>query len=469
MRNSLLGLLLSFVIAAFWLAVPAGCGNIIPPTGGPRDTIPPVLLSVTPPDSTVNFRGTEIIFTFDEELDDPRDTRNNLIFTPLFENDPQLTTRGKILTLKFRDSLQPNTTYVINFGESIIDITEGNAVDNFTYTLSTGPVLDSLEIRGRVLLAETGMVDSTMIVVLHTDLADTAVRDRRPQYVTKLDRNGYFRFGNLPKDTFAVYAIGDAAVSKRYQRPQNQLFAFHDTTVISGETDSLLLYAYKEPAPVTTSASLPAITTRVAGSDRRLRFTPGTTTQQDLQKDFILTFPVPLQTFDSSKIHLTTDSTFTSQNFTGILDTARKEVRIKTEWKEGTLYHLVLEQDFAADTAGRQLLKADTLSFTTKKTEDYATVSMRFKNIDTARNPVALLFLNDRVLYAASIRSGSFHQDFVQPGEYRVRILYDTNGNGKWDPGKFFGSEKKQPELVEIIDRPFTLRANVDNEFDVLL
>lgn len=467
MRKGLLLFLLSFIIAAFWLMIPGGCGNIIPPTGGPRDTIGPSLLSATPPDSTVNFRENQIVFTFDEELDDPRDTRNNVIFTPLFENDPEITTRGKALTLKFRDSLQPNTTYVINFGQSVIDITEGNAVKNFTYTFSTGPVLDSLEIHGRVLLAENGQVDSTLIVVLHTDPSDTAVRDRRPQYVTKLDRNGYFHFGNLPKDTFAIYAIGDAAVSKRYQRPQNQLFAFDDTTIISGETDSLLMYAYREPAPP-VAASLPGNTTRIPGSDRRLRFSPGTTTQQELQQDFVLTFPVPLRTFDSSKIHLAADSVFTRQNFTTAFDTSRKEVRIKTQWKEATPYHLILEQDFATDTAGRQLLKADTLSFITKKIADYASISIRFKNVDTSRNPVALFVLNDQIVFSAPIKSGVFNRNFVQPGEYRVRILYDTNGNGKWDPGKFFG-EKRQPELVEIIGRQFTIRANFDNEFDVIL
>lgn len=465
-KGFILSLVASLITVLFWISVPTGCANIVPPSGGPRDSLPPVLLNASPPDSTINFRGNQIVFTFDEELDDPRDTRNNLIFTPTFEREPEISTRGKVLTLKFLDTLEANTTYVINFGESVIDITEGNAVKNFTYAFSTGPVLDSLEISGRVLLAENGQVDSTLIVVLHKDLADTAVRDRRPQYVTKLDRNGYFRFGNLPKDTFAIYAIGDAAIGQRYQRPPGQVFAFNNTPVVAGESDSLLLYGYKEVTSVSATAT--AATTRIPANDRRLRFTPGTTGQQELMEDFVLTFPVPLRTFDSSKIHLATDSVFTPASFTAAADSSNRVVRIKTQWKEGTSYHLILEQDFATDTSGRQLLKTDTVSFVTKKREDYGSVSFRAKNVDSSRNPVVQFVLNGKIVFSTSIKSGVFREELFQPGEYSVRILYDTNGNGQWDPGKFFG-QKRQPELVELIERPFTVKPNWDNEFEVLL
>lgn len=470
MRKSFVLTGLSIIVAAiFWTVVPTGCANMVPPSGGPRDSLAPVLLTVTPADSTVNFKAQEIIFTFDEELDDPRDIRNNLIQTPIYETMPELATKGKVLTLKFNDSLEANTTYVINFGQSIIDITEGNAVRNFTYVFSTGPYLDSLELRGRVLLAENGQVDSTLTVILHKDLSDSAVRLKDPQYITKLDRNGYFRIGNLPGDTFAVYAIGNNA--KRYQKASasSTLFAFLDSTVIAGSTDSLLLYAYRELLPVTRSGST-GPTARIPSTDRRLRFTPSTTSQQELLTDFTLTFPVPLRTFDSTKIRLFTDSVFTPAVFTGTLDTSNTEVRIKTQWKEGTAYHLELQQDFATDTSGRQLLKTDTVSFVTKKKEDYGSVSIRLRNLDTTRNPVLQFVLNNLVVLSAPIKTGRFNHPLFTPGEYSLRILYDTNGNGKWDPGKFFG-EKQQPELVELIEsrQTFTVKPNWDNEFEVML
>jgi Bacterial Ig-like domain len=462
MRKGLLASTFALIVlSAFWMSVPQGCANIVPPSGGPRDSLPPVLLSANPADSSVNFKGDRIVLTFDEELDDPKDL-NNIIYTPSLEVPPSLTPKGKTLTVKFNDTtLKPNTTYVINFGDAIIDLTEGNPVKDFVYTFSTGPYLDSLEISGKVILAENGEIDSTLNVVLYTDLTDSAVVKKGPQYLARLDRNGNFRFHNLPKDSFAIYAIGGG---RRYQ--SNQLFAFNDTTVVAGEADSLVLYAYRENAAVVTPSS--AAAGRIPANDRRLRFTPGTTSQQELLNDFTLSFPVPLKTFDSTKIHLTTDSVFNPENFTATLDTSKKEVRIKTQWKEGMAYHLILEKDFATDTTGRQLLKTDTLSFVTKKKADYGSLTLRFKNITTFKNPVLQFVENNQVIRSVPIRGAIYMEPLVVAGEYTLRIFDDLNGNGKWDSGKFFG-EKRQPEIVHPIQRSFTIKPNWDNEFDVVL
>ena len=455
-----------FILIAFWTSVPVGCANMVPPSGGPRDSLPPVLLNAAPHDSSVNFKTDRIVLTFDEELDDPRDVQNNIIFTPSIENTPDVSTKGKNLTVKFKDSLLPNTTYVINFGDAVIDLTEGNAVKNFIYTFSTGPYLDSLEISGKVVLAENGEVDSTLNVVLYKSLADTAVRDKNPQYVARLDRNGNFFFHNLPKDTFAIYAIGGG--SKRYQTPATQLFAFYNTPIIAGEADSVFLYAYRESPSTPPPIGLPGNAQRIPATDRRLRFTPSTTSQQELLSDFTLNFPVPLKTFDSTKIHLTTDSVFNPENFTSALDSSKKEVRIKTQWKEGMGYHLILEKEFATDTLGHQLLKTDTLSFVTKKKSDYGSLTLRFKNITMFKNPVLQFVQNNQVLRSVPLKGPVYNEALVVSGEYTFRIFDDVNGNGKWDPGKFFG-EKKQPEIVHPIPRSFTIKPNWDNEFDVVL
>jgi hypothetical protein len=460
-KGFILTIIVLALVSAFWLSVPTGCANMIPPSGGPRDTIPPVLLKATPPDSTLNFREGRIILTFDEELDDPKDPRTNIIFTPSFDVDPEVTTKGKSLTVKFRDTmLTSNTTYVINFGDAIIDITEGNAAKNFTYTFSTGPYLDSLEISGKVLLAENGGVDTTLNVALYKDLADSILKFKNPQYVVRLDRNGNFRFHNLPKDTFAIYAFG----GRRYD--DKQLFAFADTTVIAGEADSLILFAYRPELP----AARPSLNigTKIPGNDRRLRFTPGTTSQQELLSDFTLNFTVPLKVFDSTKIHLATDSVFNPATFTTSLDTTKKEVRLKTDWKEGTQYHLILEKDFATDTAGRQLLKTDTLSFVTRKKSDYGSVALRFKNVNKYKHPVLQFVQNNQVIKSVPLNGSNYNEALFVPGEYNLRVFDDVNQNGKWDTGNFFG-KKRQPEVIHPIERPFTIKANWDNEFEVVL
>jgi uncharacterized protein (DUF2141 family) len=439
------------------------CANIIPPEGGPRDSIPPRLLSAVPHDSTLNFRDKKITFTFDEYVD-LQDVQNNLIFMPLFENNPRVDVKSKTITVNFRDTLEPNTTYILNFGNAIKDINEGNVLKNFTYTFSTGAALDSLELRGKVILAQTGKIDSTLTVVLYKNLKDSAVRNQRPMYATKLDANGSFHFHNLPSGVFAVYAIGDAGISRRYMN-NTQLFAFLDSPVTVGAQDSALtLYAYKETQAKTATVSNPALPAN--GRENRLIFTTNLDNeQQDLNKDLLINFATPLRTFDSTKLVLSADSTFNRTAYSSTLDSTRKELRLHVAWKEGTKYNLVMDRDFAMDTAGRRLLKSDTLFFTTKAAGDYGNITIRLKSADLTKNPVLQFVQNDQVVFSAPVKSGTFTASRFAPGDYELRVLYDTNDNGKWDPGQFFGV-KKQPELVYPIEQKITVKPAWDNVYE---
>jgi len=460
MRKGFIASIAVLIISALWMNVSTGCANMVPPSGGPRDSLPPVFETATPRDSSVNFRGDRIILTFDEEVDIK--DQQNVIYTPSLESIPEIIAKGRTITVRFPDTLESNTTYVINFGNSIVDYTESNPVRNFVYTFSTGPVLDSLEIPGRVVLAENNAIDSTIIVGLYRDLSDSAVINRSPLYVTRPDRSGSFRFRNLPADTFAIYAFGGQGTIRRFN--SRELFAFNETPVVAGVADSIMLFAFREQtATIPTQPQLNI--GKITGTDRRLRLTPATSAQQDLLNDYIINFPAPLKEFDSTKIRLATDSLFNPAPFTSLLDTSRKELRIKTQWKENTRYHLILEKDFAADSSGRQLLKTDTLSFVTRKQADYGSLSLRIRNLDLSQNPILQFVQNNQVVFSAPIRSGVFNQTLFLPGEYGLRIVYDYNNNGKWDPGKFFG-EKRQPERVKAIEQTITVKANWDNEFE---
>lgn len=444
------------------LFIGPGCANIIPPTGGARDSIPPILIKANPPDSSVNFSAKAITLQFDEYLADLQNIQNNLIFTPTFQNNPNIEVRAKTLTVKFRDTLEKNTTYVLNFGNAIADANETNVLRGFTYTFSTGPVLDSLELSGRVILAETGNTDTTLVAVLHRNLTDSAVYNNRPIYAVKLDGSGHFKFKNLPADTFALYVLGDAGITRRYQT-KNQLFGFTDAPVVAGSRDSLVLYAYREETKIIPVISPPF---RPGSGDRRLRFNLPATNQQDLLDDYLISFPVPLKSLDTTKMHLSADSIFTPANFSVTLDTTKKNLRLVTQWKQDTRYNLVLERDFAADTSGKQLLKTDTLFFTTKKTTEYGNVLMRFRNLDLTKNPVLQFVQNNLVILSVPLKSSNFTRALFLPGEYSLRILFDKNGNGKWDPGQFYKT-RKQPEIVHPIRQPITIKADWDNEFDI--
>lgn len=463
MRRGFVFSFLILIVIFFSAIIPTGCANIIPPSGGPRDTLPPRLLTVTPHDSTLNFNSNRIVFTFDEYVD-LQEVQNNLLFTPTFEMNPEVSVRSKTVTVRFRDSLLPNTTYLLNFGNAIRDINESNPLRNFMYTFSTGSSLDTVTLSGKVILAENGKADSTLIVMLHRNLTDSAVIKERPVYVARVDAAGNYRFRNLPRDTFALYALGDAGTIRRYQN-KTQYFAFANEPVVTGTTRGLTLYAYKEQqTPGTAPASTPAPNRNSANAERRLRYTPGSG-NVDLGSAFTLTFQTPLRRYDSAQMHLSTDSSFTRVPFATVLDSTRTKLAIQSQWLEGTQYNLILEQNFAEDTAGRKLLKSDTLKFSTKRLTDYGTLRLRIRNIDTARKPVVLFVQNGQTVFSAPISTGVFISRQFNPGDYELRILYDENGNGQWDPGQFFGA-KRQPEIVVPVTQNISVKAAWDNEFE---
>lgn len=463
MKRVLLSIVPFLMLA--WAAVffGTGCANIIPPSGGPRDSLPPVLVNATPDDSTTNFRASRITLQFDEYID-LQDVPNNLLFTPIFETTPVVQARLRTITIRLPDSLEANTTYTFNFGNALRDINEGNILENFAYTFSTGPYIDSLTLSGNVTLAETGGIDTTLIVVLHRSADDSAIVKERPRYVTRVNRQGAFTFRNLPPDTFYIYALGEAGLSRRYMS-KTQLFAFANTPVTPGDTSQrIALLAYREEPPNTGTTTTTAPRT---AADRRLRFTTNlTANQQSLLDSLVFTFERPLRTFDSTQLSLYTDSTFTPVTaYTTVLDTARKRLALHTAWQPGATYHLVMNPGFAEDTLGFKLPRRDTLTFAARKVEDYGAIRLRLRNIDTARNPVLQFIQNNNVVFSAPIKSGIFTQTLFPPGDYDLRILYDTNGNGKWDPGQFFGT-KRQPEITRPVTEKINVKPSWNNEFE---
>lgn len=454
----------------------SGCANIVPPSGGLRDSLPPVLVKAVPGDSTRNFKGNRITLTFDEFID-LQNVEQNLIVSPLTKNNPTVDFKLNVLTIKIKDTLEPNTTYSLNFGNAVKDYNEGNVLKNFTYILSTGNTIDSLELQGQVILAQNGKTDSTLIVMLHRSSDDSAVIKERPRYVTRLDGKGNFNFKNLAPGTYYLYAWKDASGTKQYNE-NSEFFAFADMPVKLGEkNEPVTLYAYspkqKEQQPATTSGiSLGSGRTRTSASDRRLRFqTNLLNNEMDLLDTFTMRFDVPLRYFDSSKVSFSSDTLFTPvTNYHFEKDSTNKKILLKYQWKENTIYHFILDKDFAEDSTGKKLLRTDTLTFVTKKLSDYGKLSIRFHNLDLSKNPVLLFIQSNEIKRSFPLTSAEFTSDIFLPGDYNLSILEDKNKNGKWDPGEFFGKHL-QPEIVRpITSRPtITIKPNWENEFDIAL
>lgn len=171
--------ILFVILVAIGVISNSGCAQIGAPTGGPRDTIPPRLVNSSPPINSTSFTSNKIILTFNEYIE-VKEAQNNVLVSPFQKINPVIDFKLKTVTVKLKDSLLPNTTYTINFGNAIVDNNEGNPLKDFTYVFSTGNHIDSLNLSGKVILAETGGADSTIIAMLYRNTSDTAIQKGSP-------------------------------------------------------------------------------------------------------------------------------------------------------------------------------------------------------------------------------------------------------------------------------------------------
>ena len=185
-KRSFLGLLLPLFLLIF------GCANRQPPGGGPRDHDPPKLLKATPPNETRFFKSKVIKLDFDEYFK-LNNIYSEISISPTPTKLPEYKKVQKSIVITLKDSLEKNTTYVINFGKAIADVTEGNILKNFTYVFSTGAHIDSLSISGRVINTETGERDKDAIVMLFTLKQDSLLfGKKKPTIYTSVDTAGNF-------------------------------------------------------------------------------------------------------------------------------------------------------------------------------------------------------------------------------------------------------------------------------------
>ena len=455
----------------YLILVLSGCANIIPPGGGPRDSLPPVLIKANPPDSTRNFPGGKIILTFNEFVE-ANNALENLIVSPLPKNQPSVEPHLRTITVRLKDTLEPNTTYSIDFGKTIRDVNEGNELRDFTYIFTTGNYFDSLQFAGRVLIAETGKPDTTLVVVLHRSLEDSAVEKETPRYFTRIDSGGHFRFHNLPPGTFAVYALKAEGGVKKYTSPK-QLFAFADSpVVVNSSTRSVILFAYAEPDTAKGSTpSAPSIgkSPAKAMQDKAIRIQTNLVNGQlDLLSQLEIDFSAPLKILDTSKARLTNEVYEPAGSVRYLLDSTRKKLTVQSNWLPNRAYNLIVSKDFVEDSTGRKLIRDDTLAFRTRNTSDYGSLKLRFLNLDLSKHPVLQFVQGGEVKYTHVFTDRNVNIRLFHPGDYDLRILYDENQNRKWDPGIFYGKHK-QPEKVQPLQRKLEVKPNWDSEVDITL
>jgi hypothetical protein len=460
--NKLLFFFLLILIIPKIVVLTSGCAQIVAPTGGKRDSLPPVLLNANPPLRTTNFKGNRINFTFDEYVVIDQ-LRENLLVSPTPKLDPYVDFKLKTVTIKLRDTLQPNTTYSIDLGNALRDNNEGNIFRHFSYVFSTGPFIDSLKFSGKVLIAETGKPDSTLQAYLYNNLDDSAVQKEKPRYIAKLDSSGNFSFKNLAPGTYHLFALKDMDGGKSYNST-SEMFAFADSVVnINAKNESSWnLYAFTEE-----KEKLKA-TKPTAAAEKKLKYTTKVPPEkQDILSDLIIEFNKPLKNFDPQKI-LITDTLYNSyKDVTASIDSTSKIVSVKNKWLSDSSYRLIILKDVGSDSTGLTLAKSDTVRFRTKNEADYGSIKINFTNLDRTKNPVLQFVKTDLVVKSYRLTATTWSAPLFEPGDYELRILFDENKNGVWDTGNY--DKKIQPEKVYTIPQKLNIKANWENERDIQL
>jgi Bacterial Ig-like domain len=460
----LLYTLLIISLAATTVITNTGCAQIGSITGGDKDSLPPGLVTASPKLLATNFTGNKVTFVFDEYIDELQDIQSNVLVSPFPKNFPEVRSKLKTVTVKLKDTLLANTTYSINFGNAIKDVNEGNILKNFTYVFSTGNIIDSLSLSGKVELAETGKTDSTMFVLLYRNATDSSVQKIKPNYIAFVKGDGSFTFNNLPPDSFYIYALLDGDGSKTYNS-KTEVFAFIDKPItVTSNNEPVNLYAYAEEK-ISKTLSSTTVKPKTA-AQKKLRYSLAAASQrQDLTENLVLDFSNAIKTLDTTRILLTDTNYVPIPGVSFLLDS--NKVILTTKWAEDSDYKIIINKDAVRDSTDSMIVKTDTVRFKTKREADYGNVVLRFSNIDIAKHPVLQFTQGDEIKESYAITSKEWRNKLFIPGEYEIRILYDDNNNGKWDPGNY--TKKLQPEKVITLPKKISVRENWDNESDINL
>jgi uncharacterized protein (DUF2141 family) len=233
---------MSRLVVISFLLLLASCAQIVTPAGGPVDRVPPKAKKYSPDSAGRNIRPSTITIEFNEYIQ-LKDLQKNLIIAPAFKNQPDISASGKILSIKLKDTLEENTTYIFDFGSAIADITESNSKP-FKYIFSTGPEIDTIEISGTIENAFTREKESDFFVYLYKSLSDSAPYKEKPYYYTRAEKSGSYTFTNIKAGRYKLFALKDA--NNNFIPDLNEPIAFISEPIEVNSDTSFSLRSFTE-------------------------------------------------------------------------------------------------------------------------------------------------------------------------------------------------------------------------------
>ena len=371
------------------------CANIAAPTGGLYDVDPPKVVKASPDFNSLNNDKSKIEIIFDEnvKIEKPME---KVIIAPPQKKFPIIKAQGTKVVVELEDELLPNTTYTIDFTDAIVDNNEGNTLENFSYSFSTGDVLDSLAVSGTVLNAENLEPTQGIYVGVHSNLNDSAFTKIPFERISRTDSRGRFTIKGIAEGKYKVYALGDVNRSYSYDDPQEEI-AFLDSILIPStelamRNDTLFI----DSLTIDTIHNIEY--TRFMPDDILLRSFESGFERQYLQKherplqhklDLLFAAPTEKAQFTLLQPTATSDNWFVKESSI-TNDTVSIWITDSLIYKADTVK---LKIDYLrTDTLNNHVLNTDTLNFTfrkpkvrkettEKKKDDEEEVPIRFMNI----------------------------------------------------------------------------------------
>lgn len=527
----------NFIFIAVISLIFINCANRGTPQGGPEDIEPPKIIKSEPENFTTNFTEQEIRIYFDEYIK-IKDLQKQLIISPPMDPQPEITPLGgasKYIKIKITDTLEANTTYAFNFGNSIVDNNEENPYPFYRYVFSTGDYIDSLTVKGQVFDALEKQPDDFVSVVLYevdSTFTDSIIYKDPPKYVTntldslttftienvkagqymlialkdknqdykfqqKIDKIGFHKsFINVPTDSIYNLKLFKEDLDFNATRPSlisNEKIAFgyegdykgmkinmlSETpedfayTITKDEEADTLYYWYKPKLEldslifnVTKGDFTKDFTVKIRPKEQdTLNINPKTTGNINFGEPYKISSSTPFVAFDESKISIM-DNDSLIVNFKTWLDTISNIVILDFEKTESNTYKIQLLPNSLTDFYGKT---NDTLDYSirTKAFSDYGNVRVSLQN---AKYPVIVQLTTEN----GEVKAEQFSEEpkffdfrYVNPGKYLLRVIFDTNGNKKYDSGSYL--KKQQPERVSYYPELIDVRANWDEIREFIL
>lgn len=259
------------LLAAIALLVLVACASRVPPTGGDVDKNPPEVIASNPPQNTTNFNGDKIVLEFNEYVE-LKDGGTGIIISPPMGTPPEVTLKGKSVTLKFKQKPDENTTYNVTFGKSVTDLTEGNQLVEYPFVFSTGEVLDSFQITGYLVDAYTNQAVKDGLVLLYTSTEDSLPYTTLPRYFARSNAAGIYTVRNIKPGTYRILALQDGNSDYKFTLPDEKIAFGNDLTELSQsntpipefrmftarpKTQKLLKKKFDPPGKVTLKYAIP--------------------------------------------------------------------------------------------------------------------------------------------------------------------------------------------------------------------